>query len=399
MKRLWDPYAPENISNPYQMYNRMRSQSPVFLAQTGEWVLTRYNDVFDILENSNFRVGNRLEWMKRQQNYLNDDRYDFQTIIDAMHRFLVLLDPPEHTRVRELVAKAWSDQNVEAIINDNINELLAKVGSDFDLVKDFAMPLPVMTICKIMGIEVSEMAKLKALSEKMVQSLNLYSSLKELVTISEASEQFIDFFKKYINYRKGHLEDDLVSRILFANQEHDQPLNDSELISICIFLFVAGEETTVNLISSGMRAMFQNPAFFNQFKESSELQGEMINELLRYDAPVQLVGRIALSDYQIKDNLISAGSTVTLSIGAANRDPIKFKNPNDLSIDRDFKKNLSFGRGKHFCLGSSLAKKQTSLAIGKLISTFPDISLLPQHLKWNDHLAVRGLQSLMVRTK
>jgi len=396
MKRLWDPYAPQNIRNPYLMYDRMRSEAPVFKAQTGEWILTRYDDVSHVLASDDFIVGNRLEWMKRQLNYLHNNRVDFQAIVDAMHSFVVLLNPPQHTRVRELVSKAWSDHQVEAIIHENIDVLFNKIDKEFDLITDFAIPLPVMTICRIMGIEDEDYKKLKVLSAEMVRSLNLYTSLKDLVTISKASGTFITYFKEYIDFRKNHLEDDLVSKIMIANQNTDEPLTDPELISICIFLFVAGEETTVNLIGNGMLALFENEEVFNQLRESPELSSEAVNEFLRYDAPVQLVGRIAASDLEIDGLSIPRESTITLAIGAANRDPQKFDHPHKLSFDRTFKQNLAFGRGRHFCLGAWLAKVQARIAFETLITTFPTIQMKQQELRWNDHLAIRGLRSLRV---
>ncbi len=397
MTRLWDPYAPANIRNPYKMYDRLRDEAPVYQSQTGEWILTRYDDVFDVLGNDDFVVGNRLEWMKRQMDYLKDDRVDFEAIVEAMHSFLVLLNPPEHGRIRERVSKAWSDHNVEDIIDQNIQNLLIGINGRFDLVNDFAVPLPVMTICRIMGIDLSEYKKLKGLSEQMIRSFNLYNSLKDLVTISKAARQYVEYFREYIKYRKQHIGDDLVSKILVLNNESDDPLSEAELISTCIFLFVAGEETTVNLIGNGMLALLQNLHSRDQLVEKPELTGEAVNEFLRYDAPVQLVGRIAGKEHRIDGHLIPKGSTLTLVVGAANRDPEKYQNPNELSFNRSFKQNLAFGRGKHFCLGAWLAKVQGRLAVEALLDRCPKMHMEEQELVWNTHLAVRGLRSLWVK--
>ncbi len=394
MDRIWDPYHRDNIVNPYQMYDRIREEQPVFQTQTGEWIITRYEDVINILGDERFRVGNRLEWMKRQLQYLKDDRVDFQSIVDAMNSFLVLLNPPEHTKIRSMVSSAWNDHNIEGIILNHIERLINDLNPEFDLVNDFAVPLPVMTICSIMGIDLSQFQRLKELSAKMIQSFNLYTSLKELVLISEAAREFIQFFKEYLQHRKANPAQDLVSKILIENDKEDTPLTEKELISVCIFLFVAGEETTVNLIGNGILALLSDRSRWEELVSNHELAGVAINEILRYDAPVQLVGRIASQDYYIRNHYIPRGSAFTLLIGAANRDPEKFEDPNHFSYHRTFKQHLSFGRGKHFCLGSWLAKQQGELAIKALATTFPHLALKQQKLNWNNHLAVRGLRSL-----
>ena len=397
MTRIWDPYAKENIVNPYQMYDRMRSEAPVFRAQTGEWIITKYEDVFNLLGHKDFHVGNRLEWMKRQLDYLKDDRVDFQSIVDAMNSFLVLLNPPQHTRVRAMLTAAWNDHEVEGTIKIHIDNLLGKAKGDFDVIDDFAMPLPVMTISSIMGIEVGEYRKMKSLSERMIQSFNLYTSLKELVIISKAAKEFIQFFKEYIHYRRKNLGTDLVSKILIQNADNPEPLTDEELISTCIFLFVAGEETTVNLIGNGVLALQDNLPAWEDLVNDPEKASMAVNEILRYDSPVQLVGRIASKDYELGGHLIPKNSAVTLMIGAANRDAEKFDHPHQFNLHRTFKQHLAFGRGKHFCLGAWLAKLQGELALKALVERYPNLRKKHQELKWNDHLAVRGLSSLMMR--
>lgn len=396
MTRLWDPYAVENINNPYLMYDRMREQAPVYRAQTGEWIITRFDDAFHILGSDHFIVGNRLKWMQQQLGYLKDNRVDFQAIVEAMQSFLVLLNPPEHTRIRTMLSKAWNDHKVESIIKANIDTLLSQVKNEVDLIDDFAIPLPVMTICKIMGIEDEDYKRLKGLSAEMVSSLNLYTSLKDLVIISKAASSYVQYFKEYIHFRKHNPGDDLVSRIIAANLHVEHPLTDAELVSSCIFLFIAGEETTVNLIGNGMLALFANPDALAELSAHPGLGNDAINEFLRYDAPVQLVGRIADSDQEVGGNLISKGQTVTIAIGAANRDPEKYDLPHQLSFHRSFDQHLALGRGKHFCLGGWLAKVQGKLAIESLLKEFPDIKMKPQKLEWNNHLAIRGLKSLKV---
>ena len=396
MSHLWNPYAKENIQNPYLMYEKMRQAAPVLKVQTGEWIVTGYDEVQDMLSNHAFRVGNRLDWMKQQLDYLRDDRVDFQSIVDAMNSFLVLLNDPHHSRIRSFISATWSNREVEGIIQENIRHLIDRFTGDVDLVRDFAMPLPVMTICKIMGIEKPDYARLKRLSEQMVQSLNLYTSLKELVAISEAAAAYLRFFRTHIAYRQANPGTDLVSKMIATSAAQEDPLTEDELVSICIFLFIAGEETTVNLIGNGMLALLEHRSIWNQLCGDSSLNAGAINELLRYEAPVQLVGRVAAKDFVVGEVTIPEGDTVTLAIGAANRDPEKFDRPDELDLARPFTQHLAFGRGKHFCLGSWLAKTQGELALKALAQEFPDMKRKTKPLKWNNHLALRGVRSLEI---
>ena len=397
MKHLWDPFNKQNFKNPYPMYHKLRSIDPIYHAQTSEWIFTKYDDIKTVLHEKRFVVGNRLEWMKKGIHYFKNKNIDFQPIADAMNCFVLLLNPPQHTRVRRLMITAWNDRQVTGIISEYIDQLLhpVKKGS-FDLINDYALPLPSMTISRIMGLPLKDFLKLKALSLGILQSMNLYISYKKLVEINRAAKEFIEYLSNYVQFRRPNLKNDLVSKIIKLNAEDHEPLTDQQLISICIFLFVAGGETTVSLVGTGTLNLLTNPQQFEKLNNHMELMPRTVEELLRFDSPVQLIGRIASEDCEFGGKGIKKGDTLTLCLGAANRDPEIFPDPDLLDIERWPNHHLSFGTGIHRCMGDWLAKIQGRLALTALFKNFPGLTLKKVPVRWNSHLAVRQLETLPV---
>jgi len=397
MKHLWDPYNPQNFKNPYPMYHKLRSTEPIYHAQTGEWILTKYDDIKTVLNEKRFVAGNRLVWMKKGIHYFKNKNIDFQPIADAMNNWVVLLNPPQHTQVRKLINTAWNDRHVIGIISENINQLLdQKKNGSFDLINDYALPLPSMTISKIMGLPLKDFWKLKALSLEFLQTLNLYISYKELVKINQAAKEFIEYLRNHVQFKRSNLGNDLVSKMIKLSVEDHEPLTDQQLISIFIFLFIAGEETTVNLVGTGTYNLLTNPQQFEKLKDHMELMPRAVEELLRFDSPIQLLGRISSKDIEFRGIKFTKGDTLTLCLGAANRDPEIFPDPDVLDIDRWPNHHMAFGSGIHHCLGDWLAKIQGRLALSALFEKYPSLTLKNESVRWNDHLAVRQLETLPV---
>lgn len=393
--KLWDPYSSQE--NPYAMYDRLREVAPVYQTQTGDFVLTGYKEIRSVLfDDTTFRVGNRYEWISRQVVYLENKEENLTAIVEAMNSFLVQMNGADHAMIRSLVVDAWDNHEVEYMIRENIDELLNSIrGNRFDLIKDFASPLPVMTMARIMGMPKEDYRKLKAISADLLLCLDMYTSFKALVKINSAATEFISYIQKYLEFRMKNRGPDLVSKIIQLAQERSIELEERQLISICIFLFMAGEETTINLIGTG----FYNCSNLNLPSGSiftSDALDAVLNEALRYDSPVQLVGRVANHDTVINGTPIPKESTLTLSLGAANRDPAIFPTPSQFDITRNPKNHLAFGAGTHFCLGSWLAKIQWKLALTQLYSHFPTISV-DGTPTWSPMLSIRGLASLPVK--
>ncbi|MEQ1587317.1 MAG: cytochrome P450 [Cyclobacteriaceae bacterium] len=318
--RLWDPFADHHRANPYLMYERLRVESPIHRSQSGDLVLTRYADIRNVLQNTeDFRAGNRKEWIERQVTYLHNKGEDFKAVTDAMNSFIVMMNPPEHTQLRAIIMEAWDDHDVDLIIKSNIDELLLSCGKSFDLVKDFAEPLPVMTMTRIMGMPHKDYNFLKQVATGVLRSLDMYTSFKDLVKIDAASKQFMEYLNRYLDYREANPSTDLVSKIVRQYQQKNIPVSRKQMLSICIFLFMAGEETTVNLIGSGLYTLLNHPQQHSALVSDPALLDNAVDEALRYESPVQLVGRIASRDLELNGVAIKKEDTLTLSLGAANR--------------------------------------------------------------------------------
>jgi pimeloyl-[acyl-carrier protein] synthase len=392
-KQLWKPWEAENFSNPYPMYKVLQETDPIHLSQTKEWIITRYEDIRMILKDSRFQAGNRLEWIKRGIAYLNNKEMDFQDIAIAMSHFLLFLNPPQHTRVRKFIHNVWSNHDIESLVRKGAKELISQLPkSEFDVVKDYGQLVPALTMSNILGINSVDHKYLKGLALNLIKALDLYITVKDLVLIHQAAKEFIAYFRSTIQEKKLQA-DGLLHKIFTANEKSEERLTEDELISICIFLFTAGEETTSGLIGTGTLNLLRSNAW--QAKESDHWDA-CVDELLRYDPPVQLLGRIATEEIKLNKKSIPKGSTVTLCLGAANRDPEIFDQPDELILTRSQNRHLAFGSGIHFCMGDWLGKLQARIALEELVKTYPTCSAVTQDLKWNKNLAIRSLTEFKV---
>ncbi|MTI38067.1 cytochrome P450 [Fulvivirga lutimaris] len=389
---LWNPLSPENIHNPYPMYEQLRAESPIYKAQTGEWIFTKYEDVKYILTNRSFGSGNRKNWIDRGVEYLAQKDIDLAYIAEAMNNFILQLDPPAHTRIRRFVTENWDKNGVEKIIEKNTKILINQIKTgEFDIVESFAAKLPSMTTARIMGLPMADHQYLHDLSSEMIKALDLYVDLKELVRLNDASKKFIEYFREKIN--DHNLDDGLLKHLLAINKKATEPLNEKELTSVFIFLFVASEETSVSFLGTTLFNVIHHglqPTLINKSTLKTKIE-----EFLRYDSPVQLLGRIASEDAVIGNTKIKQGDTLTLCIGAANRDPEAFVNPNEIQLDRN-PKHLTFGKGTHYCLGDWLAKSVAEIAIKEVLVSFKNLQIVSPPANWYNNIAIRGFRSLRV---
>lgn len=394
-RHLWAPHEPQFAEDPYSMYRRLREEDPVHLAQTDEWIVSRYEDVKFVLKSPDFRSGNRLEWLTRGIKYLGESEQDFQSIYDAINTFLLFLNPPDHQIIRTYVQKAWDNRAVENIITSRVSQQLDAIKEkSFDIMEQFAQPVPVFIIADIMGIPAEDYRKLRELGVQMHRSLDLYHSYKDLVTLNEASKQFVAYFREAIKQKTIHPDDGLISKLVHSPSRG--VLEEKHLISLLIFLFTASEETTANGIGTGLLHLIRHPEIYAALRQHPEKISSTVDELLRYDAPVQLLGRIAKKNLDVGGKAIPANANLTLLLGSANRDPNQFKNADNLIADRTPNPHLSFSTGTHFCLGDWLGKLQMQIALREFVLRFPTIRLTTNTLFWKKNLAIRGLKSLPV---
>lgn len=394
----WNPFDPEYIRDPYRMYKQLQENDPVHCTSRKEWVITLYDDVKSVLKNPAVRVGNRKEWFEKGIPYFNQGEADLRYIHEAIHSFILFLNPPEHTRIRNFVNKAWTNRNVSNIIAENIEYLLGQIkNKEFDLVKEFAQPLPILTISKILGIPPSDYEYLKDLGMTMIGTTNLYHNYRELVELSDAAKKFISYFTDQIQIKTDHPNEGLISQLIHQNQI-DKEFNEKEIISICIFLFIAGEETTASSISTGIHHLLSQRHFYEYLKANPSMVPIATEELLRYDSPVQILGRISTTNITLSGITIPPGSSLIVVLAAANRDPRVFEQPDELNFERANKKHLTFGWGSHFCLGEWLGRAEIAMGMGALIEKYPNLCLVDQDLTWRKNVSIRCLNKLILAT-
>lgn len=397
---LWRPLDAECFRDPYQMYKALRENDPVHLAQTGEYIVTKYEDVRQILKSESFETGNRLIWLKRGISYFENKEEDLRAIYAAMNSFVLMLNGSHHQRIRNFISKAWSNREVDSLIEANSAMLLNRLkGHEIDFVKEYAQPLPVYTMSGILGIPVSDSQYLISLGVAMTKTLDLYISLRDMVQINDAAKEFINFFREQIRLKSDRPDEGLLSRMIHRNRSENVGLSEEEMISLAIFLLTAGEETSASLITNTMVNLLSHPDQLALLRKDPSLIESTIEEVLRYDSSVHLLGRVAKDDLSIRGKVIPSGSTVTLVVASANRDEDVFQNADVFDIARRPNRHLSFGNGKHYCLGDWLGRRQSQIAISSFLERFDEIVLPDQELSWYQNIAVRRLNTLRIITR
>jgi cytochrome P450 len=321
----------------------------------------------------------------------------------ARNRSFLTMDPPDHTRLRRLVSKAFTPRLVERLrprVEELVDELLAPVAGEVDLIATLAYPLPVIVISEMLGVPPEDRDLFKGWSDSLARGLDPDFLLPEaeIAQRDAAREEFAAYFRGLAARRRAEPRDDLLSALVSVSDGGDA-LSEEELLATCVLLLVAGHETTVNLIGNGALALLRDPAQLELFRERPGGVQAAVEELLRYDPPVQLTLRSALDDVDLDGTLIERGKLVLLLTGAANRDPSVFDDPDRLDLTRyaegrDTPKHLSFGHGVHFCLGAPLARLEGQVALGKLFER--DVAPVAADLVYRDNLVLRGLRDLPV---
>lgn len=397
----FNPFDREFRANPYPTYHHLRCEESVhrYFVQ-GDWVLTRYADVKAVLKSGRVRSHDKPELIQQKNRYLQDKGKNFNTLAYTSNQFLFYMNPPDHTRLRGLVIKAFSSTLVERMrprIQELVDKLLGKVRNtgSMDIIADLAGPLPVTVIGKMLGMPNEDQDQLHQWSNVLSRILDSLVSLEEYEAMNKAMEEFQEYLRALVAEREKKPQQDLISDLIVAREQSDK-LSQEELLSTCILLFATGEETTVNTIGNGMLALLRHPEEMEKLKKEPTLIQSAVEEILRYDSPVQMTNRIAIDNLEIGNQTIQAGEKIVLCLGATNRDPAQFPDPDRLNINRSENNHLAFGDGMHYCLGAALARAQAQIAINTLVQQFPDLQLASDNLEWRKNVALRGLKSLRV---
>jgi cytochrome P450 len=389
---LFNPMDPEFVADPYPMYHRLRAEDPVHHSPLGFWVLTRYPDVMAMLRDP------RL--IKEPIAAFVAARFGM-AVPPGLGLSMLDRDPPDHTRLRGLVSKAFTPRALERLrpeIQQIVDGLLDEVEArgSMDLVEEFAYPLPVRVICEMLGVSVKDHERFKAWGLDIARGLDAIM----LPPDSEVGQRSVsgrralaDYFRGLIAERRAAPRDDMLSALIAAEEAGDK-LNEEELLATCILLLVAGHETTVNLIGNGTLALLRHPDQLRKLRENPGLIGTAVEELLRFDGPVQRTARIPSEDITIGGQTIGKGEMVMPFLGAADRDPTQFPDPDRLDITRADNRHIAFGMGIHFCLGAPLARLEGQIAINTLLARLPRLALATDRPQFRQSLTLRGLQAL-----
>ena len=389
--KLGDPMPAEYRADPYPLYDWVRENQPIHRAADGNWVLVRYADASAVLRDSRF--SNNPEW-------LGPDAVNASSVRVVGSRVMMFLDPPDHTRLRSLVSKAFTPKVVEslhprvqAIVDESLDAVAGK--GEMDVLADLAYPLPTTVICELLGIPLADRELFKDWSADASRLLDGYVDDDAQVRGMAATMHLGQYFTDLIEQRRADPRDDLLTAMIAA-EEDGAKLTHEELLTTAILLLLAGFETTMNLVGNGMFMLLRHPDELVRLRDDPSLDRTAIEELLRFEGPVHITARIATTDIEVGGQPIRKGEQIAVSIAAANRDPDQFPEPNRLDVGRTDNRHLAFAAGAHFCLGASLARLEARAAITTLIRRFPDIHLLAEEPEWRDHFVVRGLKELRV---
>ncbi|WP_182877894.1 cytochrome P450 family protein [Microbispora sp. H10670] len=397
----FDPAAARHRPDPHPLFHRMREHAPVYRyvsPASGRvlWYLTRYADVQRALLDPD--VGRQLDRLPPGLAAPHR-RAELRDPLAMLRRNVFHLDPPDHTRIRRLMAPAFGARTVAALeervhrVAGELVDGMAAAGGEADLIRELALPLPVLVVAELLGLPPGDRARLRGWSDEIVGS-------GDAGRVRRAGLEFVAYADERIDERRAHPGDDLLSRL--AEAEQAGGISRAELVSSVFQLLLAGDETTVNLIGNGVLELLRHPRQLDRLRARPELIGSMVEEALRYNGPVGHSRPLyVLADVEIGGTVIPRGDVVVPVLLAANRDPAVFPRPDVFDIGRSPNRHLGFGHGAHFCLGAALARLQAAAAIGALVRRFAGIALAvdPAGLEWTPDLFLHGVRRLPLRLR
>ncbi|MBN9491292.1 MAG: cytochrome P450 [Alphaproteobacteria bacterium] len=392
---VFNPLDPSFLADPYPFYRKLREHAPVFKAEQGFWLLTRYEDVAFSLRDKRF--GKDFAGSIRRR--YGEDRMGEPTIANLSHTMLVL-DPPDHTRLRSLVTKAFTARRIadmrpriRQLVDEQLDRVVDKGG--MDVIRDLAHRLPVIVICDMLGIPEEHRAPFLVGSNVSGRILDpAPMSREELDHANTMTEAGNVYFDQLCELRRREPQDDLTTELVRAEEAGDR-LTSEELRANIGLLFGAGHETTTNLIGNGLLALHRSPDQWQRLKDEPSLIPGAVEELLRYDSSVQMTGRVTNTAVEVGGVTIPAGESIITLLGAANRDPAQYTDPDRLDVGRENVRPMSFGGGIHHCLGAQLARLEAELVFTALVERLPSLELSEKDRPdWRRSFTLRGLNKL-----
>ena len=392
------------FADPYSTYARLREEDPVHWCEPwGQWVVTRFADVLAV--NKDPKRFSSAGWEKK---FITQLPPEIQRLPHMQRHYgtkvLSMTDPPEHTRLRRLVVRSFTPRVLEALrpaieqlVDDLLDDAAADGATGMDAIAQFAYPLPAIVIAKLLGAPEDGREDFMRWSKTIVDFVGTgHADEQRALDNEQTLAEFRAFLEPLIEERRRNPQDDLIS-ILASSDEGDR-LTDDEIVSTCIILLFAGHETTANLLGNGLLALLRNPGQLELLRAEPERLPAAVEELLRYDSPVQRNRRLAMEDMTFGGKQIRRGDSVLVFMGSANRDAAKFADPDRLDIARSPNPQMAFGHGIHFCAGAALTRLEAPIALRALLERFPSVRLADDFgERWHRNIAFRGLRSLELR--
>lgn len=394
---FYNPMEPSYVRDPYPMLHRMREEDPVhFFPPAGSWFLTRYEDIWNLM-----RDPRALSLPAEQMSIGTGNAQKEGPFQRAMRKWLVLLNPPDHTRLRTLLNKSFTprvigklDSHVLEIADELLDSALQK--RDVDLMREFTNPLPLLVIAGQLGIPREDRPRFKQWSDAIAYAMDPIHGYAHRDEGDRATLEMFAYLRQVAEDRKKNPRDDLLSLMLSAEEAGDR-LSMDELLSTTMLLLFAGNETTTGLLGNSIAALLSNRDEEALLRERPELMQSAVEEFLRYETPTHTTGRVLGADMEIGGKHVPKGARLICILGAANRDPAVFEDPDILDVRREDNRHLAFGTGHHFCLGNHLARLEARIALSRLLERTKHFELTERHIEWRATVALRGPKALPMR--
>jgi cytochrome P450 len=393
----FDPRDPGYVDDPYPVYARLRREAPVHDSPLGFWMITRYDDVMALLRDER---GSRELWRHNEQ-YLRNHPGATAAWEAFIRNQVQFLDPPSHTRQRTLVSKAFTPRAIDARrprVQQIVDDLLGATRSQgrMDVVTDLARPLPYRAICDLLGLPADDARIESSWITAIVRGLSTLVTVDDMRVASDALGRVTGFVTGVIDQRRSRPADDLLTALIAAEDQGDR-LSDDELVALVINLFVGGSETTMNLIGSGIFSLLRFPDQLARVRSDPSVMRSTVEESLRFESPAQFQSRTTLAPIEVRGVAVPPGETLFLCLASANRDERRWREPDRFDISRADLQHLAFGYGIHHCLGASLARLETHVALDALVR-LPGLALAGDRPVWGGAAALsqRGLKTLPV---
>ena len=395
------PSDPAFLADPFPVFQRMRDEEPAHWSpQLKAWVLTRYDDVKRVCLDTERMSSDRLRPFFGTLPSAEAAR--MAELIRILTLWMVFRDPPVHTRLRRLASRVFHVRSIHAL-RPNVEALTAwlleRIGDkpEFDLIAEYAMPLPALVIMDMLGVPRADLPRLKRLSDEMALFIGSARATPDKYARAEAAtHEMADLFRSLIAARRAKPERDLLSELVHLEEEGDR-LSEDELVAMCVLLLFAGHETTTHHITNGLAALLRFPGELAKLRKNPALAPAAVEELLRYDGPIGAQVRIVQEPQTFHGREFKTGERVFLMMNAANRDERAYPDPDRVDLDRSGPAHLTFGFGLHICLGFPLARLEGQIAIPAVLARWRHIEAVPGPIEWMDSMVLRGMNAFPIR--